>query len=105
MSNLADTFPYTGPVTSPSFPATVSSTPPANPTIGMIWFNPTGNVTQVYTSGGWRPAGGGGGGTATTLSALLDVDTSGMVDGDTLIYDNSTSKWMAVPPDHDAGRY
>lgn len=99
MTNLADTYPYVGPVSSPSYPAIVSSTTPANPTLGMIWFNPPSSI-QVYTSTGWQSAGGAG-----TLAGLLDVDTSAMIDGDTLIYDARTTKWMAVTVSHDYGRY
>jgi hypothetical protein len=39
------------------------------------------------------PAVGGGGGGATALSGLSDVDTSGVADGQCLIYNSSASKW------------
>jgi hypothetical protein len=105
MTNLADTFPFTGTIPAVGFPAYVGATPPANPAVGSIWFNPTTGTTQVYTASGWVAAGGGGAAGSTTLDALTDVDAVGAVDGDTLVYDGRTSMWMAIPPDHDAGRY
>ena len=37
--------------------------------------------------------GGGGGGGSTTLAGLTDVDTTGVADGQALVWNNSTSKW------------
>ena len=41
MTGLADTFPYLGPVNSPSYPVVVSATAPTNPGIGNAWLNKT----------------------------------------------------------------
>jgi len=38
--------------------------------------------------------GGGTGGTSTTLSALTDVAVASILDGDLLIYDNASGKWV-----------
>lgn len=38
--------------------------------------------------------GGGAGGTSTTLSALTDVAVASILDGDLLIYDNASGKWV-----------
>ena len=104
MSNLADNFPYTGPVTNPSYPAYTGTTAPANPTIGTIWFNPTSGIMQVFTATGWQAASGGGtaGG---RLVDLTDVDAMGALDGDILVYDLTSSTWQAVALDLDYGRY
>lgn len=111
MTNLADLFPYTGPVPAVGFPAYVGTTAPINPVIGSIWFNPTSGATQIFTATGWVASAAGGGGGPTTPTAplalvdLTDVDAGAAIDGDILTYDNATGFWMAVQPDHDAGRY
>jgi hypothetical protein len=105
MSNLADTFPYTGPVTNPSYPAYTGTTAPANPTIGTIWFNPTGRIMQVFTARGWQTATGGGGTAGGRLVDLTDVDAMGSLDGDILVFDSTSSTWQAVALDLDYGRY
>ena len=60
MTNLADTFPFTGTIPAVGFPAYVGATPPANPAVGSIWFNPTTSIAQVYTATGWVATASGG---------------------------------------------
>lgn len=43
---------------------------------------------------GQKSAGGGGGGGSSTLSGLTDVDISNPADGQTLVYDATSSKWV-----------
>lgn len=47
MTGLADTFPYLGPVNSPSYPVVVSATAPTNPGIGNAWLD-TSQVPPVF---------------------------------------------------------
>jgi hypothetical protein len=104
VTNLADTFPFTGTVPATGFPAHIGVNPPANPNVGSIWFNPTTGAVNYYTSTGWVLFAGGST-NKLSLKDLLDVDAAAALDGDTLIYDASTGFWMSLPPDHDAGRY
>ena len=47
-------------------------------------------------SGQWvQSSGDGGGGGTTTLAGLLDTDTSGVVDGEILVYRSATGNWTA----------
>jgi hypothetical protein len=73
MTNLADTFTYLGPVNAPSFPANVSTTAPANPTVGALWFNPTSSITSVWDGTVWVTMGGGA---AATVAATAPVKKS-----------------------------
>ena len=41
----------------------------------------------------WAPESGGGGGGASVLDDLLDVDTSGVEDGDVLAFDAGAAVW------------
>lgn len=43
---------------------------------------------------GQKAAGGGGGGGSSTLSGLTDVDLTNPTDGQTLVYDAASSKWV-----------
>jgi len=52
-------------------------------------------VRQTMSAGG--PAGGEGGSGVNTLSALLDTDTSGVEDGEILVYRSATGDWTAEP--------
>lgn len=42
----------------------------------------------------WNQGSGGGGGGSSTLSGLTDVDISNPTDGQTLVYDAASSKWV-----------
>ena len=53
------------------------------------WGTPANGSAQYHC---FIPASGGGGG-ATALSGLTDVDTTGVADGNCLVYNNGTSKW------------
>lgn len=50
-------------------------------------------VTYDGTDIVWAAPTGGGGGGATTLDGLTDVNTSGVADGQALVYDTGTSSW------------
>lgn len=69
---------------------------------GDQWWDPTTGVMYVWyvdaDSGQWvQSSGGEGGGGATTVTDLLDTDTSGVVDGEILVYRSATGNWTAEP--------
>lgn len=94
-----------------------SATPPSSPTLGDIWFNDVSGSLFVYyeDSDGsqWVEIGGPIGPTGPTgpqgiqgitgptgptgpnsLATLTDVDTTGVVDGNALIYDAALGEWI-----------
>jgi hypothetical protein len=53
-------------------------------------------IWYVDSDGGqWVQSSGGDGGGASTLAGLLDTDTSGVEDGDILVYRTATGNWTA----------
>ena len=76
---------------------TVSETPPENPENGDPWFDSTiGNLYIYYVdddSGQWVEVGGQQS-VSLGLNELNDVDTSGVQDGNSLVYNETQSKWI-----------
>ena len=104
MTNLADTFPFTGTIPNVSFPVHVGTTAPGNPAIGNAWYNPATGVLVVFTAAGWLQAGSAATG-ATRLIDLTDVDALAALDKDILVYDATSRTWVATALDLDYGRY
>ena len=61
----------------------------------MAFLGTSANGVYLFTSDGTCSGGGGGGGGggATALSGLTDVDTTGVADGNCLVYNNTSGKW------------
>ena len=102
----------------------VSETAPANPTTGDVWFSTSEGVIYVYYDGFWiDPTTGGAagvpvGGTTgqvlaknsgadydtewidpvASVSSLTDVVLTSVQNGQTLVYNTSTSKWINSTP-------
>ena len=55
----------------------------------------------VNEAQGWtridNAAGGGGGGGSSTLAGLVDTEITTPVDGDLLVYESSSGKWVNAP--------
>ena len=66
---------------------------------GDQWWDSATGVMYVYyvdaDSGQWVQSGGEGGGGSSTLAGLLDTDTSGVADGEILVYRSATGNWTA----------
>ena len=66
---------------------------------GDQWWDSSTGVMYVWyvdaDSGQWVQSSGGDGGGASTLAGLLDTDTSGVEDGDILVYRTATGNWTA----------
>lgn len=59
----------------------------------MTYIAVTGNKTQTIVTGVMGPAGPAG---AASINELTDIDKTGLVGGATLIYNSSTSQWVAT---------
>jgi hypothetical protein len=68
--------------------AYVDSTSPANPVEGDIWYDTTNNLLKAHNGTGFISAG------YATVAALEDTTITSVTDGEFLIYDNATSKWI-----------
>jgi hypothetical protein len=68
---------------------------------GDQWWDSSTGVMYVWyvdgDSGQWVQSSGGDGGGPSTLAGLLDTDTSGVVDGEILVYRSATGDWTAEP--------
>jgi cold shock CspA family protein len=75
---------------------TVSETSPEAPENGDTWFDSSTGKAYIYYSDGdssqWVEIGNPGG--FGSLSVLSDVDLTGLVDGNSLVYDAATSTWI-----------
>ena len=56
---------------------------------GALYFNSTSGVMKVYTGSAWAEVSD----TSVAMNDLTDVDTSGIADGETLVYNSSTSSF------------
>lgn len=73
--------------------ATVSSSAPASPTAGQLWFDSDTAQTFVYYDSAWVEIAGSN----TSLASLAnidDVDISVPADGDVLVWDSTSSRWV-----------
>jgi hypothetical protein len=68
--------------------AYVDSTSPANPVEGDIWYDTANNLLKAHNGTGFISAG------YATIAALEDTTITSVTDGEFLIYDNATSKWI-----------
>jgi hypothetical protein len=98
MTGLADTFPYVGPVTGPSFPIVVSNTAPANPTTGSAWLDTSKvpPVLSVYDGAVWIGSSSASTATTTGLPPATAADQ-------TLGSSGPGQTW--APTTMDGGRY
>jgi len=66
---------------------------------GDQWWQSSTGVMYVWyvdtDSGQWVQSSGGDGSSSSTLAGLLDTDTSGVEDGDILVYRTATGNWTA----------
>jgi hypothetical protein len=73
-----------------------SPTAPLDPSNGQGWFDTTNGKAYVFyedgDSGQWVEVGNPGG--YQTLASLSDTNIGTAVDGDTLLYDGATAKWV-----------
>jgi hypothetical protein len=76
-----------------------SSTPPEDPVNGDVWFNTTTGVILVYyideDSGQWVESGYPVFGPTISLEGLTDTNIPYPSDGDVLVYDSVSSKWVS----------
>ena len=76
---------------------TVSATAPTSPENGDAWFDTTSGLTYVYyvdeDSAQWIETGNPNL-SYIDLDGLTDVDLTGLVDGNSLVYDAATSTWI-----------
>lgn len=76
---------------------TVSATAPTSPENGDAWFDTTSGLTYVYyideDSAQWIETGNPNL-SYIDLNGLTDVDLTGLVDGNSLVYDAATSTWI-----------
>ena len=76
---------------------TVSATAPTSPENGDAWFDTTSGLTYVYyvdeDSAQWIETGNPNL-SYIDLDGLTDVDLTGLVDGNSLVYDSATSTWI-----------
>jgi hypothetical protein len=63
---------------------------PGTPVNGMMRYNSTDSLFEVYQAGAWGNLAG-----ATVLSGLTDVSTTVATDGQVLAWDNTASEWYA----------
>jgi hypothetical protein len=79
-----------------------SSTAPEDPENGDVWFNTTTGVILVYyvdeDSGQWVESGYPVFGPAISLDGLTDTNIPYPSDGDSLIYDSASGKWINETP-------
>jgi hypothetical protein len=76
---------------------TVSATAPTSPENGDAWFDTTSGLTYVYyvdaDSAQWIETGNPNLG-FVNLDGLTDVDLTGLVDGNSIVYDEATETWI-----------
>lgn len=58
--------------------------------VGDLFFRTTNQSLYVYTSSGWTASSGG----STTISTLTDVQLTNLGDGQVLLYNSASSKWV-----------
>lgn len=63
---------------------------PSVGSIGDLFFKTTDQKVYTYTNAGWTA------GSVATLSELTDVTITSPIGGQTLLYDEGTSKWINV---------
>jgi co-chaperonin GroES (HSP10) len=68
--------------------AYVDGSAPANPVEGDIWYDTANNLLKAHNGTGFVSAG------YQTIAALEDTTITSATDGEFLIYDNATSKWI-----------
>jgi hypothetical protein len=64
---------------------------PSVGSIGDLFFKTTDQKVYTYTNAGWAASNGGG-----SLSELIDTTITSPIGGQTLLYDESISKWINV---------
>lgn len=87
----------------------VSETKPSSPAEGDVWFNEVEGASYIYYSDGdssqWVELGGtigargfvgeqGEPGTVAELNAIPDVDVTGVLDGQALVYNEALQQWI-----------
>jgi len=68
--------------------AFVDSSAPSNPVEGDLWYDTASNILKAHNGTGFVAAG------YQTIAALEDTTITSVADGEFLVYDNSTSKWI-----------
>jgi len=68
--------------------AYVSSSAPSNPVEGDIWYDTTTNLLKTYNGSAFASAG------YQAIAALEDTTITSVADGEFLVYNASTSKWI-----------
>ena len=68
--------------------AYVDSTAPANPVEGDIWYDTANNLLKAHNGTGFASAG------YQTIAALEDTTITSVADGEFLVYNTATSKWI-----------
>lgn len=66
------------------------ATLPAAGSIGDLFFRTSDQSLYVYTSSGWVAGSGGN----TSVSTLTDVQLTNLSDGQVLLYNSASSKWV-----------
>lgn len=69
-----------------------SATAPANPSEGDGWFDTNTAKSYIYYDSVWVQVGALG---SVTLDQIGDIDTAGVSDGESLVYDSATSTWVS----------
>lgn len=84
--------------------AVYSATPPTSPAVGQIWLDTTTGTPEwkAWVGGAWQaitafPRGHN----FFNSSFHPDIDTSSLVDGNLLVYDQALGKWKASTGNHD----
>lgn len=87
--------------------AVMSSSTPTSATAGDIWIDTNESIAYVYYDDGnsaqWvellaspsTSSGGGSGGTVNNIDDIVNVNVASATDGNALVYDTSTSSWIA----------
>jgi len=68
--------------------AYVDSSAPANPVEGDLWYDTSNNLLKAHNGTGFVSAG------YQTIAALEDTTITSVADGEFLVYNNATSKWI-----------
>jgi hypothetical protein len=76
--------------------AQISATPPSSPTTGDLWLESDTGLMFAYDGSYWvdTSSSSSSGGGASSLSDLTDIDMSNIQDGEVLVYDQLSLKWV-----------